>query len=175
MPDGDELPDGEFFKWQGQFQWARRFKPLDAQLIFRSLFQWSGDPLVSLEQIAVGGRYTVRGYPENYYVRDQAFIWSLESRIPIVRNRSWADYIQIVPFFDWGWAKNKDFPTPPGPRNIYSIGVGLRWSATFFPTTLGLNPQFEIFYGYKFRDVDVDIDSTLQDKGISFQFALGAF
>ena len=171
----DGLPDGEFFKWQGQFQWARRFNPLDTQLIFRSFFQFTGDPLVSLEQAAVGGRYTVRGYPENFYVRDRALVWSLESRIPIIRNKPWADYIQIVPFFDWGWGKNKDFPTPPGPTNIYSVGIGLRWAATLFPSTLRLIPQFEIFYGYKFRDEDIEVDSKLQDKGVSFQIALGAF
>lgn len=171
----DGLPDGEFFKWQGQFQWARRFRPLDSQLIFRSFFQLTGDPLVSLEQAAVGGRYTVRGYPENYYVRDRAVVWSLESRIPIIRNKPWADYLQIVPFFDWGWGKNKDFPTPSGPTNFYSAGIGLRWSATLFPSTLQLNPQFEIFYGYKFRDVDIEVDNNMQDRGISFQIALGMF
>jgi len=171
----DDLPDGEFFKWQGQFQWARRFSPLDAQLIFRSFFQWTGDPLVSLEQATVGGRYTVRGYPENYYVRDRALVWSLESRIPIIRNKPWADYLQIVPFFDWGWGKNSDFPTPPGPTNIYSVGIGMRWAATLFPSTLRLNPQFEVFYGYKFRDVDIEIDNKLQDRGVSFQISLGAF
>ena len=169
------LPDGEFFKWQGQFQWVRRFKTLDSQLLFRSFVQLTDDPLVSLEQATVGGRYTVRGYPENYFVRDRAFNLSLESRIPIIRNKPWADYLQIVPFFDWGWGKNQDFPTPSGPTNIYSVGVGLRWAATFFPSTLRLNPQFEIFYGYRLRDVDIDVDNDLQDKGISFQIAVAAF
>ena len=87
----------------------------------------------------------------------------------------WADYLQIVPFFDWGWGKNSDFPTPPGPTNIYSVGIGMRWAATLFPSTLRLNPQFEVFYGYKFRDVDIEIDNKLQDRGVSFQIALGAF
>ncbi|MFH1699656.1 MAG: ShlB/FhaC/HecB family hemolysin secretion/activation protein [Candidatus Zixiibacteriota bacterium] len=168
------LPDGEFFLWLGQFQWARRFKPLDTQLIFRTLLQFSADPLISLEQAAVGGRYTVRGYPENFFVRDNAVVASFESRISLIRDKPWADYLQVVPFFDWGWAKNTDFPTPSGPRNIYSIGVGLRWAATFFPS-LRLRPQFEIYYGYKLRDVDIDIENNMQDKGISFQFAVSAF
>jgi hemolysin activation/secretion protein len=168
------LPDGEFFSWLGQFQWARRFKPLDTQLIFRTLLQFSDDPLVSLEQATVGGRYTVRGYPENFFVRDNAVVASLESRISLIRDKPWADYIQVVPFFDWGWAKNTDFPTPSGPRNIYSIGIGLRWAATFFPS-LGLRPQFEIYYGYKFRDIDIDIENNMQDRGISFQFSVAAF
>lgn len=169
------LPDGEFFKWQGQFQWVRRLNPFDSELIFRSFFQFTNNPLVSLEQAAIGGRYTVRGYPENFYVRDRAVVWSLESRIALIRNKPWADYLQIVPFFDWGWGKNKNFPTPPGPTNIYSVGVGLRWATTLFPSTLRLTPQFEIFYGYRLRDVPIDVDSNLQDKGISFQIAVAAF
>lgn len=168
------IPDGEFFAWLGQFQWARRFKPLDTQLIFRSYLQFTDDPLVSLEQFAVGGRYTVRGYPENFFVRDKAVVASLESRISLIRDKPWADYIQVAPFFDYGWAENEDFPTPPGTNNIYSIGVGLRWSATLFPK-LRLKPQFEVYWGHQLKDVDTDVDNKLQDKGISLQFAISVF
>ena len=168
------IPDGKFFAWQGQFQWVRRFKPFDTQLIFRNLMQFSADPLVSLEKFSVGGRYTVRGYPENFFVRDNAVVASLEARISLVRDKPWADYIQVVPFFDWGWAENTDFPTPPGPRNIYSIGVGLRWAVTWPPSTR-VRPEFEIFWGYRLRDFDINVENNLQDKGISFQFVIAAF
>jgi len=171
----DDLPDGEFFKWQGQLQWVGRLKMLDTQLITRSFFQLTNEPLVSLEQSAVGGRYTVRGYPENLLVRDKAFVCSVESRIPIIQNMPWTDYLQIVPFFDWGWGENKDFPTPHGPNSIYSIGIGLRWGATLLPSTLRLRPEFEIYYGYRLRDVDIDVENSLQDSGISLQVALKAF
>ena len=66
------VPDGKFLAWLGQFQWARAFKTLDMQLLFRTDAQLSNQPLLPLEQIAVGGRYTVRGYRENLLVRDQA-------------------------------------------------------------------------------------------------------
>ena len=169
-----EIPDAKFFAWQGQFQWIRRFRPLDTQLIFRNFMQFSADPLVSFEQFAVGGRYTVRGYPENFFVRDNAVVASLESRISLIRNKPWADYIQVVPFFDWGWAENTDFPTPPGPRNIYSIGVGLRWAVTWLPS-IRLRPEFEIFWGYRLRDFNIDVENNLQDKGISLQFVIASF
>ena len=38
-----------------------------------------------MEQIAVGGMRTVRGYRENQMVRDNALISSLELRIPLLR------------------------------------------------------------------------------------------
>ena len=80
----------------------------------------------------------------------------------------------MVPFFDWGWAENTDFPTPPGPRNIYSIGVGLRWAVTF-SSPIRLRPEFEIFWGYRLRDLNIDVENNLQDKGISLQFVIASF
>ena len=167
-----DIPDGQYFVWLGQFQWLQRLQTWNQQLFFRTYAQFSADPLVSLEQYAVGGRFTVRGYPENFFVRDNAVVASIETRIPLIEHQSWADYIQVVPFFDYGWAENTDFPTPPGPKDIYSVGVGLRWAATLFPKAK-LRPQFEVYYGYKLRDVELPED-TLQEKGVHFQIAISA-
>jgi hemolysin activation/secretion protein len=168
-----DIPDGDFFAWQGQFQWLHRLRPLKQQLFFKAYAQFSADPLVSMEQYAVGGRFTVRGYPENYFVRDNAVVASAEMRIPLVENKPWAEYIHLIPFFDYGWGENTDFPTPPGPKHIYSVGLGLRWTATIH-SKIKLKPLFEIFYGYKLKDIDIEEDS-LQEEGIHFQFAVSAF
>ena len=171
--DESDLPDAEFFAWLGQFQWVQRLNFWDTQLLFRADAQLTNDPLFSLEQIAVGGRYTVRGYNENQLVRDKGVILSLESRIPIVQNKSWADYLQIVPFFDYGWAENESLPSI-NPNEIYSIGAGLRWALTFKPP-LRLRPMFEVFYGKKLNNVDSEDSNNLQDKGIHFQITMAAF
>ena len=91
----NDLPDSQFFAWLGQFQWVRQFDALkpasgipDTQVIFRSDVQLANKPLLTLEQIALGGRYTVRGYPQNTLVRDNAFLASIEARIPIVRQQA---------------------------------------------------------------------------------------
>ena len=92
----DDTPDSQFVAWLGQFQWVRRlgaFERLglaDTQIILRSDVQLANRPLLTVEQIALGGRYTVRGYPQNTLVRDNAVLASVEARIPIVRNRPWA-------------------------------------------------------------------------------------
>ena len=166
------LPDGQFFAWLGQFQWARRLPVRDLELLFRLDIQVAANPLLPLEQVAVGGRYSVRGYLENQLVRDNALIASLESRIPLIRNRRWADYIQLVPFIDVGHGWNTEVPTPE-PTTLASIGLGLRWAASF-GTKVPIRPQFEIYWGYQLNKVQTS-GSTLQDNGISLQFLLAAF
>src|SRR6185503_7445826 len=96
------LPDGIFTAWLGEFQWVRRLGLLDMYSIFRSSFQLSDAPLLSLEQISVGGRYSVRGYRENTLLRDQGILTSLETRLPVVRDTFFADYLELAQFFDFG-------------------------------------------------------------------------
>jgi len=167
------LPDGEFFAWLGQLQWARILGFLDTQLIARADLQYSNDPLLPVEQIAVGGRYSVRGYRESLMVRDQAFIASVESRIPLIRDKRWADYLQLAPFLDYGRGTNVDVPTE-SPTDISSIGLGLRWGVSADkPPLLPLRAEAEIYYGHQLRRVDTPHED-LQDNGVHFQFAISA-
>jgi len=167
------LPDGEFFSWLGQFQWARKFNTLDTQLLFKGNLQLASDSLLGLEQIDVGGRYTVRGYRENQLVRDQAFITSLEARVPLIQNKGWTEYLQVAAFFDFGEAWNKSLDTP-SPDNISSIGLGLRWSGCLMKTPFEIRPQIEVYWGIPLRDIDT-IGDNLQDDGIHFQFLVQNF
>jgi len=174
--DNSEIPDSQFLSWLGQFQLARRLDLWDSQVILRADIQLTNDPLLSLEKMAVGGRYSVRGYRENQMVRDYGLITSLEYRVPLIRDESWADIIQLAAFLDYGKARNKDMSTPE-PDDIGSMGLGLRWAVTL-PQTLKwkikLRPQFEIFWGYPFRNID-NPQHDLQDEGIHFQFMVTAF
>jgi hemolysin activation/secretion protein len=184
------LPDGIFFAWLGQFQWVQRLSQFrwvqalgqypwdqrlgfpDTYLVYRSSLQLSDNPLLSLEQISVGGRYSVRGYRENTLLTDQAVLSSLEMRVPVVRNTPWADYLEIAPFVDYGRGWNKKRSTPQ-PQDIYSVGTGLRWALTFL-RPVPIRPQFEVYYGYRLRKVFNPNDS-LQDHGFHLQFGIGIF
>ena len=168
----DDIPDGRFVAWLGQFQWARRLTSWDLQTIFRLDIQLSTEPLLPLEQIAVGGRYSVRGYRENQLVRDNGLIVSLESRVPIVRNKPWADFVQLAPFVDFGTAWNTKVDTPE-PTMIASIGIGLRWAVTLL-VPFRLQPQLEVYWGYPLNKVDT-AGGDLQDLGLHLQFVLAAF
>lgn len=167
------IPDGQFFSWLGQFQLARILKPWDTQMILRADIQLSTDPLLPLEQIAIGGRYSVRGYRENQLVRDLGAIASLEFRVPLVRNKPWADYLQLAPFFDFGRSGMRRTIESVRPKETYSAGLGLRWAVTL-PPPIRLKPSFELYWGIPFRDFDAP-EYNLQDDGIHFQFAVSNY
>ena len=161
-------------------QWVRRLgrsevRPIsDTEFILRSDLQIADDPLLTLEQIAVGGRYSVRGYRENTLVRDNAHLASLEVRIPILQNLPWADYLQLAPFVDYGRAWQSQGRTEE-PRYLLSVGVGLRW-ALAFRGAVPVRPSLEVYWGHALRDArNVTDDGDLQDHGVHFQFVLGVF
>jgi hemolysin activation/secretion protein len=178
------LPDGKYFAWLGQFQWVRRLGVLGSYLLFRTDAQLANDPLLSLEQISVGGRYSVRGYRENTMLRDRALITSIEARLPLLplikdfMRFDYAsygygfEYLELATFFDFGRGWNKEQDTPP-PQDISSVGVGLRWAITV-PWLVNFRPQFEVYWGHRLRKVLNPRDS-LQDNGVHMQFILGMF
>lgn len=166
------VADGQFFAWLGQFQWVRRFGLWDMQTIFRLDLQVANDPLLAVEQIAIGGRYTVRGYRENQLVRDNGFVASLETRCPVIRDQSWADYLEFAPFVDIGHAWNVRTSTV-GPDTLTGIGIGLRWGLTF-TRPWQWRPQFELYWGHQLRDVQTS-GGDLQDEGIHLQLLVAAF
>ena len=85
--------------------------------------QYTGERLLALEQMAVGGVNTVRGYRENQLVRDRAVVASLEFRVPLLFNKAGAGILELAPFFDFGggWDVHED----RHPETIASTGIGL--------------------------------------------------
>jgi hemolysin activation/secretion protein len=83
-----------------------------------------------MEQIAVGGSRTVRGYRENQFVRDSGVIGSVELRVPVLRGIFGGDVLQVAPFGDvahvWSSPDRLEAASPPS-ETIASLGVGLRY------------------------------------------------
>ena len=159
-------PDSQFFVWLGQAQWARRIDPLDIQLISSMALQVANDSLFPLEQFAVGGRYSVRGYRENQLVRENAFLFSVESRIPILPSLlSPQVTAQFAPFIDVGRSWNAKINTP-SPQTLASIGVGLRLG--FFERAFA-----NVYWGQQLNHVDEPSPKDdLQDNGLHVQFTM---
>ncbi|MCP5280908.1 MAG: ShlB/FhaC/HecB family hemolysin secretion/activation protein [Rhodoferax sp.] len=155
---GGTLPSGKFLAWLGQFQHARRLGKTDSQLVLRFDAQLTNQPLLPLEQFAVGGMRTVRGFRANQLVRDQGFAASVEFRVPVMRNPDGGAVLQIAPFVDVGGAWYKDRPTE-SPQRLSSAGVGLRWDP---------HPKLhaELYWAQTFagRNV-VNPSQSLQDRG----------
>jgi hemolysin activation/secretion protein len=158
---GGSTPDGQFLAWLGQFQWLRRLSPWDVQMLFRADVQVSTSALLSLEQFAVGGHATVRGYRENFLVRDNGLVTSLELRIPLLSNASGDRFLQLAPFADWGRSWNTD-RGEVWPETIYSAGVGLRFQ-------LSRHLEGQVYWADALKEVPTPSDHDLQDSGVQFR------
>ncbi len=159
-------PDAHFFSWLGQAQWARRIDPLDIQLISSLALQVANDSLFPLEQFAVGGRYSVRGYRENQLVRDNAFLFSIEPRVPVLPTLIGSQVtVHFAPFIDVGRSWNAKGSTPD-PKTLASIGAGLRLG--FFDRAFA-----NVYWGQQLNHVsDTPPGGNLQDHGLHVQFIL---
>lgn len=161
--EGD-IPDGEFSLFKGQFQFAQLLNLWNSQMLFRAGFQLANDPLLSLEKYAIGGRYTVRGYRENQFVRDSGASFTLEWRIPLLAKNS-TQQLYLSPFADYGssWDEDEELAGTEK-ETISSIGVGLLYDPS---------PEWhmELYYGYANDDVAEPADTNIQDDGIHFQIS----
>jgi hemolysin activation/secretion protein len=160
---GSEERDSEFFSWLGQGNYVFRVFDNGTQLALRGLAQFTNDPLLPLEQIAVGGVNTVRGYRENQLVRDNGYAVSAEFRIPLIKpeDGSTRHSLALIPFLDYGQAWDHHDQR----NSLFSVGVGMNWT---------LKPlEAEIYYGHKLKDVNREGKRLdIQDDGVHFQLRL---
>lgn len=173
-----DTPDGQFFSWLGQAQAIKQFGEnlLGMQLLSRMDLQFTNSPLFSLEQVSLGGRYTVRGYREVTILRDNSFIASVESRFPLLRWANGEPMVQFAPFIDvahgWNIGDNRPAPTAPitsFPDTLASVGVGLRWN--ILPND---RASFEVYWGQQLKHVP-RISHTTQDHGVHLGIVVNIF
>jgi hemolysin activation/secretion protein len=176
-PNSD-TPDGQFFSWLGQVQAIQQFgeKFFGMQLLERMDLQLTNSPLFPLEQVSLGGRYTVRGYREVTALRDNIFLASIESRFPLWRWASGEPMIQFAPFIDvahgWNLGENRPSPINPSPtfvETLASVGAGLRWN--ILPKE---RATFEIYWGQQLNHV-ARISNTVQDHGVHVGLVVNLF
>ncbi len=157
---GATVPKAKFTTVLGQLQWARRFAQ-NNQLITRVDLQWASRPLFGLEQMPIGGRWSVRGYRENTLIRDSAVVTSVEWRSTVRSpnpGERWQNGLTVIAFADWAHSWN-DGRAEVGPTNIYGAGLGFVWEAT-------RNSQVELMWAHAFTDIDYPGSDPLQDDGI---------
>lgn len=157
------LPDSQYFSWLGQVQGIRRMDEWGGvQLLGQMSLQVANDRLFPLEQMPVGGRFSVRGYRENTLIRDNAFLASVESRIPVLTFPTGEPRLQFAQFVDVGRAWNAKGGTPD-PDTLASVGLGVRWS--ILPQD---RARFELYWGVPLNHVPHP-EGNLQDHGIHLQ------
>jgi hemolysin activation/secretion protein len=165
--------DGEFVSWQLQLQWIERLPELETlpmldgmQLAGRFDLQLADDPLVAIEQFAVGGGTSVRGYRQNQMVRDNGFAASVELRVPVLRSSFGDPLVTLVPFVDAGraWDRRRKRSTS---RTIESAGLALRVAIT--PAL-----RADVSWANRFNDDDSKT-SGLQGEGVYFEVVWDVF
>lgn len=160
------VPDGQFFSWLGQVQAVKRMDEWGGlQILGRIDMQLANDRLFPLEQVPVGGRFSVRGYRENTLIRDNAFLASVETRYPLMRYASGEDLLQFAQFVDMGRSWNAK-GTTPDPQTLASVGLGVRWN--ILPRD---RARFELYWGVPLNHVPHP-PGNLQDHGIHLQLVI---
>jgi hemolysin activation/secretion protein len=173
-----DTPDGQFFSWLGQAQAIKQFGEewLGMQLLGRMDLQLTNSPLFPLEQVSLGGRYTVRGYREVTILRDNSFIFSVEPRFPLLRWANGEPMVQFAPFMDvahgWNLGDNRPSTTvsiTSFPDTLASVGAGLRWN--ILPND---KASFEVYWGQQLNHVS-NISNTIQDHGVHLGIVVNLF
>lgn len=157
--------DGQFFSWLGQAQWLKRFESTGIEVLNFINMQVADDHLFPLEQMPVGGRYSVRGYRENTLLRDNGFVYQFETRFPLWTSSEGFPYVQFCPFADVGHSWTAKGATSP-PQTLASIGAGMRFN-------LGTLANLNVYWGRRLVTSQVaNPHNSLQDEGVHLQFVL---
>ena len=178
----DRGPDSSFLSWRGQAQYVRVLAP-ETLLIVRSDIQLAVSealeedrPLLSLEQIGLGGVQSVRGYRQDLLLTDSGAIASAEVRFPIWRVPQVKGLLQVAPFIDLGvgWNHSGEKANPDSDK-LLGAGVGLLWQ-------MGDRLNMRLDYGIPLINVgggdslrDSYASRTFQEKGIYFRINYFAF
>lgn len=143
--DNESGLDGQFFAWQGRFQYLEKLEDRFI-LSFRSNLQLSGDDLLTIEQFDGGGINSVRGYRSNQIFGDSGFTSTLEV------NYRPTDWLTLSPFVDFGTLIDGDLET----NTIASLGLSLKAQSDWGFVRID----------YAAPLVDVEKGDSLQEEGL---------
>lgn len=154
------LPDSDFSSLLIQVQYARILSQ-NLRLNWRADAQFSNDGLLPLEQFAIGGANSVRGYRENELVRDEGFSTSLQITSAVFDELDfggqWGNLDAFI-FTDFGDGSFKA-DVQGNAKRLWSAGIGLTW--------FGVNGwRAEVIYGHTFNAPQIRANRILQDDGI---------
>lgn len=159
LPSATTLPARQYATWLGQAQYARQIHSAGTQLVLRGTVQASERRLLALDQLAIGGVATVRGYRENLMLRDTGAVLNAEVDHPLVRNPGAGLNLSVIPFYDVGRGRNRNETGD----TVSSVGVALRnrWQGTFV--------DLAIAHRLAYPDSVDSLHGSLQDKAVHLQ------
>lgn len=122
-------PDGQFVRWQGQAQWLYALRS-NILLTLRSTIQVADRALPNPVLLGLGGNRALRGYPEGFFLFDQAILGTAEVSIPIFRSEERSHSLYLNPFVDLGYGWNYRKLSATDDRFLIAPGLGLRYEWT---------------------------------------------
>ena len=152
--------DGLFWSWQGTAQWHQRFSSLSSLASLN--LQFSPDTLLPLEQIAMGGSTSVRGYRQNLTIGDNGIVGSLELRVPLVDSS--IGKFEVVPFVDVGTVWNNSDEEIANDF-LASLGIGIGYE-------LADSVRARLDYGIPLVELDNELESGSGTQAISFLLSI---
>jgi len=164
-----EPPDSRFLLFLGQAQYLQRFGWRQSEIVARTSFQFADDPLFTMYKLSVGGRFSVRGYRENYFVRDNGAYATIEYQLQLFVDSFGVEKYGLrgAVFSDYGIAWDADSSLPTSSKDdIWSAGVGLLWNQFEWL-------QAEVYWGADLIDANAR-SNTLQDQGFTYQARFSA-
>lgn len=159
-------PDTRFFSWRTQGQYVRLLAP-ETLLLLRSDLQLAGSSLVPLEQFAIGGFGSVRGYRQDLLLTDNGAFLSAEVQIPILRVPESRGILRIAPFIDFGVGWNSSTETRGDTNTLLATGLGLQWQ-------MGNSLDIRLDWGIPLIDGGGG-KKTLQENGLYFSVNYSPF
>jgi len=168
-------PDGHFFDWLGQAQYIRRLGSTDNLIVCRLNGQIADRPLLSIEQLELGGISSIRGYLENQVLTDNGVFGSLEFRVPVWQDKDHNSLLSLAPFTDFGLGWDNIETSGPGAVNnrgrqgvaMPSAGMGLLFDPVKYVSG-------QIYWGYGFNRTEVPDGNSLQNQGVEFSVSFNA-
>ena len=157
--------DGLFWSWGGNIQWIQTVnRQRDSLLKFSIATQLTPDKLLPLEQLAIGGHGSIRGYRQNLVVGDNGVFGVIEGQFPVIKSNQWGN-VYLVPFVDFGtiwnnYAVDRDTPFD----TIASLGLEFNYRLGDFLDT-------KVFYAIPLVENDSFESSSIEEKwGFSVSF-----
>ena len=170
-----QVGDGRFVDWILQAAGRYSFPSTGAYISLSGALQLSDDELLPLEKLAIGGFFTVKGYRQNYLVRDEGFYTALEAHLPIFWGQTGLPYgIYLVPFLNYGGA----WDYRQSGTNLFSTGIGIDGQYNWVGFD-GANQSLSasLYWANRLTDYRMTPGTPydLQDNGVNFQMRLQVF
>lgn len=134
----DNGPESAFYKIVASLARIQRL-PKECLGIFRINGQYSAQALFPVEQMFIGGAYSLRGYQPSELIGDYGVAGSVELRTPIPGIKSifpkkyedaWARKVKLVLFYDWGYVREHKELYNYATNFLHSVGVGTNINIT---------------------------------------------